>query len=159
MNRRCLRLGLSIAAAIALADQASKWWMAGLIQPRRGRPIELLPNLNLVEVWNRGMSFGLFNDAQVSWAFVVLALVVSAGLVWWLGRAERAPTALGIGLVLGGAFGNVVDRLRFGAVFDFLDFHAWGWHWPAFNLADSAISVGVALLLLDGLSGAGESPK
>jgi len=149
-----LSLGLAAAGAIALADQATKWWMAGLLLPSQGRPVELLPFFRLVEVWNRGMSFGLFNDAQASWVFVVLAGVISAGLVWWLARAETGLTALSIGLVLGGALGNVVDRLRYGAVFDFLDFHALGWHWPAFNLADSAISVGVALLLLEGLSGA-----
>jgi signal peptidase II len=90
---------------------------------------------------------------------VALAGVVSIGLLWWLGRVETRLAALSIGLVLGGAVGNVVDRLRFGAVFDFLDVHAWGWHWPAFNLADSAISVGVVLLLLESLSGARESPK
>lgn len=157
--RNRLRLGFIVAGGVALADQAAKWWMAGLILPRQGRPVELLPFFNLVEVWNRGMSFGLFNDAQASWVFVTLAAGISAGLIWWLSRAETGLTALSIGLVLGGALGNVADRLRFGAVFDFLDFHAAGWHWPAFNLADSAISVGVALLLLEGLSGARGSNK
>lgn len=158
MNRR-LCLGLAIALAVALADQATKWWMAGLILPRQGRPIELLPFFNLVEVWNRGVSFGMFSGAQSAWVLVSVAAVISLGLLWWLARAESALTALSIGLVLGGALGNVVDRLRLGAVFDFLDFHALGWHWPAFNLADSAITVGVALLLLEGLSGARKSPK
>lgn len=158
MNRR-LRLGLAAALAVALADQATKWWMAGLILPRQGRPIELLPFFNLVEVWNRGVSFGMFSGAQSAWVLVAVAAVISLGLLWWLARAESGMTALSIGLVLGGALGNVVDRLRLGAVFDFLDFHALGWHWPAFNLADSAITVGVALLLLEGLSGARKSPK
>jgi signal peptidase II len=158
LSRR-LRLGLAVAVLVALADQAAKWWMAGLLLPRGGRAVELLPFLRLVEVWNRGMSFGLFNEAGASWAFVVVAALVSAALLWWLSLPGRGLTALGIGLVLGGALGNVVDRLRFGAVFDFLDFHVAGWHWPAFNLADSAITVGVVLLLLDGLSGAGESRK
>ena len=157
---RGFRLGLAVAVLIALADQATKWWMAGLLWPRGGRAIELLPFFRLAEVWNRGMSFGLFNDAtHAALAFVAVAALVSVGLLWWLYRADRALTALSIGLVLGGALGNVVDRLRFGAVFDFLDFHVAGWHWPAFNLADSAITVGVGLLLLDGLSSAGESPK
>lgn len=156
---RSLRLGFAVAVPVALLDQLGKWWMAGLLLPRGGRPIEIAAFFNLVEVWNRGMSFGLFNAAQASWAFVILALVVSAGLLWWLKRADRPLPAFAIGLILGGALGNVVDRLRFGAVFDFLDFHLAGWHWPAFNLADSAITVGVALLLWDGLSGAAESPK
>ena len=148
-----------MAALVVALDQISKWWMVGLLLPRGGRPVEIAPFFNLVEVWNRGMSFGLFNAAQMPWAFVAVALAISALLVWWLGRAGRAWQALSIGLVLGGALGNVVDRVRFGAVFDFLDFHAAGWHWPAFNLADSAISVGVCLLLLDGLFEARESPK
>lgn len=156
---RQFRLGVSVAALVVALDQISKWWMAGYLFPRGGRPVEIAPFFNLVEVWNRGMSFGLFNAAQMPWAFVGLALVISALLVWWLGRAGRGRQAPGIGLVLGGALGNVVDRVRFGAVFDFLDFHAAGWHWPAFNLADSAISVGVCLLFLDGLFEARESPK
>ena len=158
MSRR-FSLGLAVAVLVALADQAAKWWMAGLLAPRGGRAVELLPFLRLVEVWNRGMSFGLFNEAGQSWAFVIVAAAVSAALVWWLARADRGWTGVAIGLVMGGAAGNVADRLRFGAVFDFMDFHAWGWHWPAFNLADSAITVGVVLLVLDGLSGAGESRK
>ena len=156
---RHLRLGLAVAVLVGVVDQFSKWWMAGFLRSRGGRPVEIAPFLDLVEVWNRGMSFGLFNAAERPWAFVALALVIAALLLWWLGRAGRVWQAPGIGLVLGGALGNVVDRLRFGAVFDFLDFNAVGWHWPAFNLADSAISVGVCLLLLDGLFEARESPK
>jgi len=83
---------------------------------------------------------------------IALAFVLAmGGLVWWLGRVNRALPATAIGLVIGGAIGNAVDRLRFGAVVDFLDLHWAGYHWPAFNLADSAITVGVVLLLADGL--------
>jgi signal peptidase II len=82
-----------------------------------------------------------------------------AALVVWLRKAETRTLAVALGLVIGGAVGNVIDRLRFGAVFDFLDFHALGWHWPAFNLADSAISVGVGLLLIDTLSAGRRSIK
>jgi signal peptidase II len=88
-----------------------------------------------------------------------VALAVVAGLLWWLGRMERPLPALAIGLVVGGALGNVIDRLRFGAVVDFLDVHAAGWHWPAFNLADSAITVGVAGLVIDGLFGGPDRDK
>jgi signal peptidase II len=121
--------------------------------------LEVAPFFKLVTVWNRGMSFGLFNDAQVSWALVLLALAISGALLWWLKGVNRILPALALGLVLGGAIGNVVDRLRFGAVYDFLYFHLGEWYWPAFNLADSAITVGVAALLWDGLSASRESPK
>lgn len=155
---RHARLGLALAAAILAADQITKAGMMALLEDGR-RAIEVTGFFKLVTVWNRGMSFGLFNDAQVSWALVLLALAISAVLLWWLRGVNRVLSALGLGLVLGGAIGNVVDRLRHGAVYDFLYFHLGEWYWPAFNLADSAISVGVALLLWDGLSEGRESPK
>ncbi|MCC6470823.1 MAG: signal peptidase II [Alphaproteobacteria bacterium] len=155
---RLARLGLGLAALILVADQLTKAWMMGLLQGA-GRAVEVTGFFKLVTVWNRGMSFGLFNDAQASWALIALALAISGILLWWLKGTTRALPGLAIGLVLGGALGNVVDRLRFGAVFDFLYFHIGEWYWPAFNLADSAITVGVALLLLDGLSESRESPK
>jgi signal peptidase II len=153
------RLGLLLAVVILLADQATKAGMMNLLGTQMGTGIELTPFFNVVVVWNRGMSFGLLHAAVAPWAFVVLALVIAAGLAIWLWRADRLNTALALGLILGGALGNVIDRLRFGAVYDFLDFHLAGWHWPAFNLADSAITVGVILLLLDGLFEPRESPK
>jgi len=147
-----LRLGLLVAVPIVLLDQLSKWWvLADLMSPPRA--IELTGFFNLVLVWNRGVSFGMFN-AHSSWGPIVLAglaLAISVGLVVWLRRVESRLLAAAIGLVLGGAIGNVIDRGRFGAVVDFLDFHAFGYHWPAFNVADSAITVGVALLLYDSL--------
>lgn len=154
-----LRLGLVLAVVVLVADQATKAVMMGLIGTEPGGGVAPASFLNIVVVWNRGMSFGLFNAAAAPWAFVALALLISAGLLWWLWRADRAVTGLALGLIMGGALGNVVDRLRFGAVYDFLDFHLLGWHWPAFNLADSAITVGVGLLLLDSLFEPRESPK
>ena len=82
--------------------------------------------------------------------FVIIALVISAALVYWLTRTFRTLLAVGIGMVIGGAIGNVIDRIRYGAVVDFLDFHLGGYHWPAFNLADAAICVGVLFMLIDG---------
>jgi signal peptidase II len=87
------------------------------------------------------------------------SVAVSAALCVWLARAESRLVAIALGLTIGGALGNVVDRLRFGAVFDFLDFHAFGWHWPAFSLADSAITLGVAGLLLTSLLGGPRDSK
>ncbi|MEM9683195.1 MAG: signal peptidase II, partial [Pseudomonadota bacterium] len=106
-----------------------------------------------VLVWNRGVSFGMFGTDS-PWGPVLLsalALIISACLVIWLRRVEERFLAAAIGFVLGGALGNVIDRLQYGAVADFLDFHAFGYHWPAFNVADSAITVGVVLLLYDSL--------
>jgi signal peptidase II len=119
----------------------------------RGRFVPVTDFFNLVVVWNRGVSFGLFagHDDMIRWALSGLAIVVSVVLAVWLFRTRDCLVALGLGCVIGGALGNVVDRVRFGAVFDFLDFHAFGYHWPAFNVADSGIFVGVAALLVDGL--------
>lgn len=102
-------------------------------------------------VWNRGVSFGMFaTDAETTrWLLTALALAISAGLVWWLRRQTNGLAVLAIGLVIGGAVGNAIDRIRYGAVADFFDVHVAGWSWPAFNVADSAITVGVLLLLLD----------
>jgi signal peptidase II len=147
-----LRLGLLVALPVVVLDQLTKWWiLAEVMDPPK--TIAVTGFFNLVLVWNRGISFGLF-DSDSAWGPILLtalALAIAAGLVVWLRRAESRLAAAAIGLVLGGAIGNVIDRVRFGAVVDFLDFHAAGYHWPAFNVADSAISVGVGLLLYDGL--------
>ncbi len=151
---------LALAALVVLSDQLVKTWIAGLIldPPRQ---IALSGFFTLTPVWNRGVSFGLFaTDADMgAWALSGIAVVVSLCLTVWLLRLTRAVPRAALGLVIGGAMGNVIDRVSVGAVFDFLDFHVAGWHWPAFNVADAAICVGVGLLLLDSLSGAADSPK
>ena len=155
-----LRYGLSVAAATAALDQASKAWIVyGVMNPPR--VIEIAPFFNLVMVWNAGASFGLFGSAPAwgRYLLVAVASAICAGLAVWLARAGSKPLAAALGLVIGGAAGNVVDRLVHGAVADFLDFHAFGYHWPAFNAADAAISVGVAALVLDGLIGGRRDPK
>lgn len=147
-----LRLGFVIAILIVAFDQLTKWWvLADLMDPPQ--IVAVTSFFNLVLVWNRGVSFGLF-DSDSHWGPILLsalALTISAVLVVWLRRVGGRLPAVAIGMVLGGAVGNVIDRIRFGAVVDFLDFHAFGYHWPAFNVADSAISIGVGLLLYDGL--------
>jgi signal peptidase II len=151
---RCFRLGLIIAALIVIADQATKWLIvARVMDPPR--VIEVLPFFNIVMVWNRGVSFGAFNDGSeaMSWVLAGFALAIAAGLVVWLWRAKDRLTAIAVGLIIGGAIGNVIDRVRIGAVADFLDFHIGNYHWPAFNLADSAITIGVGLILLEALLG------
>jgi signal peptidase II len=148
-----MKLGLTVAALALALDQASKFYFHDLLVGGGPRAIEVLPFFNLVTVWNYGISFGLFNTGSAggSVVFVGLALAIVVALLVWL-RSVTAPLiAVALGLVIGGAIGNVIDRLRFGAVFDFLDFHVAGWHWPAFNVADSAICVGVFLLCIDAL--------
>ncbi len=145
------RLGLTVAAAIFVADQITKWIILSqvMVPPR---VIEVTGFFNLVMVWNRGVSFGLFsNDSPLGpWLLSGLAVAISIGLFIWLRRADNRLLAAALGLVIGGALGNVIDRVRFGAVADFLDFHLAGWHWPAFNVADAAIVMGVALILIEG---------
>jgi len=156
-----MRLGLIVATVTLLLDQASKLYLIDLMQ-RRG-PVEVTPFFNLVMVWNRGVSFGLFNDHSTPelqrWLLAGLAGVLSVVLLVWLRKAEQPLLRVALGLVIGGAIGNMIDRMAYGAVADFFDFHVAGWHWPAFNIADSGIVVGVALLFLDGLFGAPGKPK
>lgn len=150
-RRQVMTFGLAVAAVTLVLDQISKWWIVGSVM-NPPRAIELTPFFNLVMVWNRGITFGLFGDAHWGrWAFAAVALAIVAVLGSWLWRATHRSTALALGLVIGGAIGNVIDRARWGAVADFLDFHVAGWHWPAFNVADSAIVIGVGLLLLEAL--------
>ena len=131
-------------------DQASKWWIVSkiMVPPRE---IALTPFFNIVMVWNRGITFGLFGGAPEAgrWILVGLSLVIVAVLAFWMVRTARSWVAIALGSVIGGAIGNIIDRLHYGAVADFLDFHYAGWHWPAFNIADSAIVIGVGVLMLD----------
>lgn len=154
-----LRLGLVIAVVIVVLDQATKLYFFDLLSGADQRMIEMLSFFNLVTVWNYGISFGLFNTGSTGNALILvaLALAIVVALVIWLKTATHPLIGVALGLVIGGALGNIIDRLRFGAVFDFLDFHAFGWHWPAFNVADSAISLGAALLIADSLFRRGES--
>jgi signal peptidase II len=123
--------------------------------------VEVLPFFDLVVVWNYGISFGMFNTGSSASAYLFggLALAIVAGLLWWLRNAENGTVVVALGLVAGGAVGNVVDRFRFGAVFDFFDFHVLGYHWPAFNVADAGITVGVACLFYDAFFGSRNALK
>ncbi len=147
-----LRPGLTLAAVVLLLDQLSKLWIVhGVMAPPR--TIEIAPFLNLVMVWNRGVSFGLLGGAApwVPHAIAALSLSVCVLLAVWLARTRSRLLAAALGLVIGGAAGNLVDRVAHGAVADFLDFHAFGHHWPAFNVADAAITCGVAVLVIEAL--------
>lgn len=159
MNLSAPRLGFLVASLVLLADQFTKWWMlVDVMNPPRVMP--LAPFLNIVLVMNPGVSFGILGSAPqwVGWVLVVFALAIVAALSIWLRSVTERLLAAGLGLVVGGAVGNVVDRVRFGAVVDFLDLHWGDFHWPAFNVADSAITVGVVLLILDALKTRPDSP-
>ena len=126
------------------------------------RTIEVTPFFNLVYARNTGVSFSMFRaDSPIGqWVLSGVALAIVAGLLVWMRRLERRWPVVALGLIVGGAVGNVVDRLRLGFVFDFLDFYWNGYpHFATFNLADSAITVGVAMLLIDGLFGRAEKAK
>ena len=153
-RRLILARGFAAAIIVVILDQLSKAAVVGFFAERgQGRHASVTPFFNLVLTYNRGMSFGLFNQGAGLNAllFSLLAAVIVAALAYWLSRVESPFLAVAIGLVIGGAIGNVIDRIRLGAVVDFLDFYIGSWHWPAFNVADSAICVGVAAMLLDGL--------
>jgi signal peptidase II len=141
----------ALAAAIVVADQIVKWIVLRYFAPGEQRVVTDF--FNLVLVFNKGAAFSLLAQAP-GWqapllsAFALIAAVVVS--VFIVRSPERQILCFGLALILGGAIGNVIDRLRFGQVVDFLDFHAFGWHWPAFNVADSAISVGAVILILEG---------
>jgi lipoprotein signal peptidase len=151
------RIGLAVAVLLLVADQASKWWILEALRLPEVRHVPLLAlgpfGLDLSMVWNRGVTFGLLSG-EGPWNHLILALLaagIAVFLLRWLARAETRGVAVALGAVIGGAAGNVMDRLRFGAVVDFVDAHAWGWHWYVFNIADAGIVCGVAALVADAL--------
>ena len=145
------KLGIVSALVVLAADQGSKYWILHVLDLPDLRQVELLPVLSLTFVRNQGVTFGLLNGLG-AWGHIVLAaiaLIVVGALCLWLRRAESALTALSIGAIAGGAVGNVIDRLRYGAVVDFIHAHVGDWSWYVFNVADAAIVCGVAALLLE----------
>lgn len=142
MNTRILG-GLCAIGALGL-DQGSKAFALNTLALERG--IEVLPFLNLVLIQNDGVSFGMLGGIVPWWGLVLLAVAIVMWLLIWLWRAPDTLTGAALGLVIGGAVGNVLDRVRYQAVPDFLDFHFGTYHWPSFNLADVAIFCGAALL-------------
>ena len=146
-------IGLLVGLTVLLADQASKYWVLDVLRLPELRQVQVLPVLNLTMVWNRGVTFGLLNGVGGMSSLVLagIAVIVVLLLAWWLRRAETWVVATALGAIAGGAIGNVIDRLRFGAVVDFIHAHVGDWSWYVFNLADAAIVCGVAALVLEGL--------
>ena len=140
-----LRLGLPLALGGFFIDQATKWWVLNHVM----NPPQVIPVtgfFNLVLGFNTGVSFGLFGQAP-AWLLMAFTLAIVAGLLVWIHRSDSRLTASALGLVVGGALGNLLDRLRQGAVTDFLDLYWRDWHWPTFNVADIAITLGAVLIL------------
>jgi signal peptidase II len=146
------RLGAGLALATVALDQASKLWLLFVYDLPLREPVTLAPVLDLMVVWNRGISYGLFQqDSGLGrWALVVLSLVAAFGLCLWMARTPSRFLAAALALVAGGAIGNAIDRIAYGAVFDFIHFHVGSWSWYVFNVADAAIVAGVVGLLYDG---------
>lgn len=173
---RLLLITLCVVLAVIAADQYTKWlvfetvlhgpgglsfgdWL-GTARPWSSfeaqdpyHPVTLLPILNFVMVWNKGISFGMFdvNSLTLPVIFIGVSLAVSAALLVWMIVMRRAIITFATAMIIGGALGNAIDRLRFRAVADFIDFHIGDRHWPAFNVADSCIVIGAALLMADSL--------
>lgn len=139
----------TLATLALAADQGTKAYFRGLLLPDGGitQSIALHPNFSLTPVWNEGISFGLFGEAGY-WVIVFVTGALTLLIAAWLLFERHFWAAWGLALVLGGATGNLMDRLRHGAVFDFLDIHVDGWRWPTFNGADIAINLGVGIIML-----------
>jgi signal peptidase II len=145
------RAGVTLAITIFVIDQITKLWILFWVRLEDTGPWPILPFLDFVMVWNRGISYGLFQQSTEigRWALVVLSIAASIWLAFWLRRSTGRLEALSLGLIIGGALGNVIDRIAYGAVADFVHLH-WGtFSWYVFNVADAAIVVGVAGLLYD----------
>lgn len=152
------RQGLLVAAAALVLDQLVKLgflygagWIETLGQPGNDIRITILPFFDLVMVWNKGISYGML-QAETDfhrWLLVFFALGVTGFLIWWLRGVHDLRLAQAIGLIIGGAVGNVIDRIAYGAVADFFLLHAFGYQWYVFNVADTAVVLGVAIMGLD----------
>ncbi len=152
---RFSRLGLVTALIACALDQAHKYWMIHVFDmPGRGL-VRVAPFLDLVMVWNRGISYGLFQqDSSLGrTVLITISMVTILALMVWIAHVRDKLTTLSLGLIIGGALGNALDRLIYGAVADFFSLHAYGFHWYVFNLADVAIVAGVALLLYETFRG------
>ena len=144
-------LGLGVAALTLILDQAHKAWMLYVYDIAAKGTVTVAPFLDLVLVWNQGVSYGMLQQQTElgRWGLILFAVATSIALAVWLARATSKLVAVGIGLIIGGAVGNAIDRMLYGAVADFFSFHAFGFEWYIFNIADTAIVAGVVGLLYE----------
>ena len=144
--------GIGIAVLIAIADQLSKLWINELVASNL-LPLKILSFFNLVIVYNKGISFGMLSNSNIALINIVLPIFLSfitIFLLFWLLKSKEKLVIVALGFIIGGATGNLIDRVFYGAVTDFLDFHIGYYHYPAFNIADSAIFIGVAIIVITG---------
>ena len=160
MNRS-RRFYVAVLAATLVLDQATKLWLYFVVDIATRQPIEVAPFFNLILVWNQGISYGLFQQSTEAgrWALTIFKIAAAIGLTIWAWRTPGRLLAAGLGLIAGGAIGNAIDRILFGAVLDFAHLF-WGrFSWYVFNVADAAIVAGVGLLMYDGLLAGRRSPS
>lgn len=148
---RYSRLGWLVAAAVIIADQLHKWWMLSIYDIATKGKVVVTSFFNLVYYSNKGISFSMLQlDGSGQFVLAAFAALVALALLVWLARAgDSRLMAISVGLIVGGAIGNAIDRLHLGGVADFFEFHLYGFYWPAFNIADAAIVAGVIGLLYD----------
>ncbi len=151
-QRKYAFAGLSLALILFVIDQITKYLVRGYVLDNGGS-VEITGFFNLSYVWNEGVSFGMMQSQThwEIWGLIAIAAAITALFAVILWRADRLITAMGCGTIIGGSIGNIVDRIQFGAVYDFLDFHAYGYHWPSFNVADSCVLIGIAIIAYDSL--------
>jgi signal peptidase II len=154
------RLGLTVAVVSLVLDQAHKWWMIGPYQIEAKKRVVVAPFLDLVYTINKGVSYGMGAGRVGPWLLSGFALFASLALIVWLAKgATNRVMAWSLGLIIGGAIGNAIDRLHLGGVADFFSLHAFGYYWYVFNIADVAIVAGVIGLLYDSITSSESSPK
>ena len=145
-------LGLSLALLIIILDQLSKYYILEYVVNEYG-VIPCTSFFNIVRAWNTGVSFSMFNDMgnMGIWVLSLSSIIIVCFLIYWLYKENNKLIQISLGFIIGGALGNVIDRIRLGAVFDFLDFYVGDKHWPAFNVADSFICIGAFLIIMHSL--------
>ncbi len=150
LNKKLFLIGIILAFFITIFDLISKIYIFSLIEENNQNQIVITSFFSLVQVLNKGISFGMFNDIKNSQIiFSLLQASIALILTFWLLKTNSLYISVALGLIIGGAFGNIIDRIINGAVADFLDFHINNYHWPAFNLADSSVFIGVAMLIFE----------
>lgn len=148
MTYRRIIASLFVIAVVIAFDQASKWVA---YENFYGSAVTILPFLNFILVFNEGISFGVLSGEVSREIIIGMSSVLCAILVIWMLRTDRLTMSLALALIIGGAIGNIIDRVRYGAVVDFIDFYIGSWHYPAFNMADACIVIGVLFVLYDQL--------